>query len=186
MRHTSALSQKLLRPSDKQHILESLRQAVAAMLESINLESAYTTDPNTGKRVKDGSGTPTKRTEAFRALKEQYEGHPGRKDRLHGGAGPGAGGQPGRAYQGQGHPAFRIMNTAQLATVWNTLKAVEASVSSANKLFHKGRFSGVEELAYSIQDSNRGKAPRTTTAETGWARCPALGTSCSMWICSTR
>ena len=32
----------------------------------------YTTDPNTGKRVKDGSGTPTKRTEAFRALKEEY------------------------------------------------------------------------------------------------------------------
>ena len=44
-----------------------MRGSVAAMLESINQESLYTLDEN-GKRVKDGSGTPTKRTEAFRAL----------------------------------------------------------------------------------------------------------------------
>ena len=48
-----------------------MRGSVAAMLESINQESQYTLDEN-GKRVKDGRGTPTKRTEAFRALKEQY------------------------------------------------------------------------------------------------------------------
>ena len=70
-RHASALSQKLLRPSDQHHIPEAMRGSVAAMLESINQESQYTLDEN-GKRLKAGSGTPTKRTEAFRALKEQY------------------------------------------------------------------------------------------------------------------
>ena len=69
--HTSELSKKLLHPSDKHHIPEKLRTAVSAMLESINLESPYRVDEN-GKRQKGGSGSPTRRTAAFLALKEQY------------------------------------------------------------------------------------------------------------------
>ena len=45
-RHASALSQKLLRPSDQHHIPEAMRGSVAAMLESINQESQYTLDEN--------------------------------------------------------------------------------------------------------------------------------------------
>lgn len=174
MRHTSALSQKLLRPSDKQHIPESLRQAVAAMLESINLESAYTTDPNTGKRVKDGSGTPTKRTEAFRALKEQYEAIRDGKTDFTGVLDPELVDNLAELIKAKDTP-LSDMNTAQLATVWNTLKAVEASVSSANKLFHKGRFSGVEELAYSIQDSNRGKRAKNNYGGNGLGKVSGFG-----------
>lgn len=174
MRHASALSQKLLRPSDKQHIPESLRQAVAAMLESINLESAYTTDPNTGKRVKDGSGTPTKRTEAFRALKEQYEAIRDGKTDFTGVLDPELVDNLAELIKAK-DTSLSDMNTAQLATVWNTLKAVEASVSSANKLFHKGRFSGVEELAYSIQDSSRGKRAKNNYGGNGLGKVSGFG-----------
>ena len=174
MRHASVLSQKLLRPSDKQHIPESLRQAVAAMLESINLESAYTTDPNTGKRVKDGSGTPTKRTEAFRALKEQYEAIRDGKTDFTGVLDPELVDNLAELIKAKDTP-LSDMSTAQLATVWNTLKAVEASVSSANKLFHKGRFSGVEELAYSIQDSSRGKRAKNNYGGNGLGKVSGFG-----------
>ena len=174
MRHASALSQKLLRPSDKQHIPENLRQAVAAMLESINLESAYTTDPNTGKRVKDGSGTPTKRTEAFRALKEQYEAIRDGKTDFTGVLDPELVDNLAELIKAKDTP-LSDMSTAQLATVWNTLKAVEASVSSANKLFHKGRFSGVEELVYSIQDSSRGKRAKNNYGGNGLGKVSGFG-----------
>ena len=69
-RHVKDLSRKLLRPSDKQHIPEQLRTAVAAMLDAINLESVYTVDPETGRRQKGGAGDPTTRTEAFRQLRQ--------------------------------------------------------------------------------------------------------------------
>ena len=153
MRHASALSQKLLRPSDKQHIPESLRQAVAAMLESINLESAYTTDPNTGKRVKDSSGTPTKRTEAFRALRLAYaeitkDGgdytpiiDPDLMDNLN-------------ELESMKNTPIADMGMDQLATVWATLKAVEASIRTANKMLGASRFETISGFADGIRSDN--------------------------------
>ncbi len=153
MRHAKALSQKLLRPSDKQHIPESLRQAVASMLESINLESAYTTDPNTGKRVKDGSGTPTKRTEAFRALRLAYaeiakDGgdytliiDPDLMDNLN-------------ELEAMKNTPIAEMGTDQLATVWATLKAVEASIRTANKMLGTSRFETISSFADGIRSDN--------------------------------
>lgn len=153
MRHASALSQKLLHPSDKQHIPESLRQAVAAMLESINLESAYTTDPNTGKRVKDGSGTPTKRTEAFRALRLAYaeitkDGgdytliiDPDLMDNLN-------------ELESMKNTPIAEMGTDQLSTVWATLKAVEASIRTANKMLGTSRFETISGFADGIRSDN--------------------------------
>lgn len=170
MRHASTLSQKLLRPSDKQHIPESLRQAVAVMLESINLESAYTTDPNTGKRVKDGSGTPTKRTEAFRALKEEY-----RKIISEGGdmvidpslLGSDAEGIRGSfdAVLAMGDIRLADMNTEQLATVWQVIKAVEHSVNTAGKILSKVKYAKTADWAQAISigtSSRRAKSSLTT------------------------
>lgn len=57
-RHAKGLSQKLLRPSDKKHVPENLRGPVAALLESINQESQYTIDPETGSRRKGGGACP--------------------------------------------------------------------------------------------------------------------------------
>ncbi len=155
-RHAKGLSQKLLRPSDKKHVPENLRGPVAALLESINQESQYTIDPETGSRRKGGGGLPAKRTEAFRALKEQYEAIQKGTTDFTGVVDPALADNLTALIAMKDTP-LAAMNTEQLAIVWNTLKAVEASVSSANKLFAKGRYDGVAELAQAIKDSARTK-----------------------------
>lgn len=153
-RHASALSQKLLRPSDQHHIPEAMRGSVAAMLESINQESQYTLDEN-GKRVKDGSGTPTKRTEAFRVLKEQYA-----KIVAEGGdmvidpslLGSDADGIKGGfdAVIAMKDTKLADMSVAQLQTVWQVVKAVEHSVNTAGKVLSKAKYARTADLAQAL------------------------------------
>lgn len=154
IRHASALSQKLLRPSDQHHIPEAMRGSVAAMLESINQESQYTLDEN-GKRVKDGSGTPTKRTEAFRALKEQYT-----KIVAEGGdmvidpslLGSDADGIKGGfdAVIAMKDTKLADMSVAQLQTVWQVVKAVEHSVNTAGKVLSKAKYARTADWAQAL------------------------------------
>lgn len=153
-RHASALSQKLLRPSDQHHIPEAMRGSVAAMLESINQESQYTLDEN-GKRVKDGRGTPTKRTEAFHALKEQYA-----KIVAEGGdmvidpslLGSDADGIKGGfdAVIAMKDTKLADMSVAQLQTVWQVVKAVEHSVNTAGKVLSKAKYARTADWAQAI------------------------------------
>ena len=154
IRHASALSQKLLRPSDQHHIPEAMRGSVATMLESINQESQYTLDEN-GKRVKDGSGTPTKRTEAFRALKEQYA-----KIVAEGGdmvidpslLGSDADGIKGGfdAVIAMKDTKLADMSVAQLQTVWQVVKAVEHSVNTAGKVLSKAKYARTADWAQAL------------------------------------
>ena len=153
-RHASALSQKLLRPSDQHHIPEAMRGSVAAMLESINQESQYTLDEN-GKRVKDGSGAPTKRTEAFRALKEQYaeivaEGGDMVID-------PSLLGSDADGIKGGFDAVIAMkdtkladMSVAQLQTVWQVVKAVEHSVNTAGKVLSKAKYARTADWAQAL------------------------------------
>lgn len=153
-RHASALSQKLLRPSDQHHIPEAMRGSVAAMLESINQESQYTLDEN-GKRVKGGGGTPTKRTEAFRALKEQYA-----KIVAEGGdmvidpslLGSDADGIKGGfdAVIAMKDTKLADMSVAQLQTVWQVVKAVEHSVNTAGKVLSKAKYARTADWAQAL------------------------------------
>ena len=153
-RHASALSQKLLRPSDQHHIPEAMRGSVAAMLESINQESQYTLDEN-GKRVKGGNGAPTKRTEAFRALKEQYA-----KIVAEGGdmvidpslLGSDADGIKGGfdAVIAMKDTKLADMSVAQLQTVWQVVKAVEHSVNTAGKVLSKAKYARTADWAQAI------------------------------------
>lgn len=153
-RHASALSQKLLRPSDQHHIPEAMRGSVAAMLESINQESQYTLDEN-GKRAKDGSGTPTKRTEAFRALKEQYA-----KIVAEGGdmvIDPSLLGSDADGIKGGFDAVIAMkdikladMSVAQLQTVWQVVKAVEHSVNTAGKVLSKAKYARTADWAQAL------------------------------------
>lgn len=167
-RHASALSQKLLRPSDQHHIPEAMRGSVAAMLESINQESQYTLDEN-GKRVKDGSGTPTKRTEAFRALKEQYA-----KIVAEGGdmvIDPSLLGSDADGIKGGFDAVIAMkdikladMSVAQLQTVWQVVKAVEHSVNTAGKVLSKAKYARTADWAQAISigtSSRRAKGSLT-------------------------
>ena len=173
-RHAKGLSQKLLRPSDKKHVPENLRGPVAALLESINQESQYTIDPETGSRRKGGGGLPAKRTEAFRVLKEQYEAIQKGTTDFTGVVDPALADNLTALIAMKDTP-LAAMNTEQLAIVWNTLKAVEASVSSANKLFTKGRYDGVAELAQAIKDSARTKRAKANYGGGGLGAVTGFG-----------
>lgn len=172
-RHASALSQKLLRPSDQHHIPEAMRGSVAAMLESINQESQYSIDPETGKRAKNADGDPTKRTEAFRALREQYEAIAKGRTDFNGVLDPDLLENLGEVITMK-DTRLADMNTHQLSVVWQTVRAIEQSISTANKLLGKSRFAGVLELAENIRQSSATKRTKGNYggkglgAVTGW------------------
>lgn len=152
-RHVADLSRRLLRPSDKQHIPEQLRTAVAAMLDAINLESVYTVDPETGRRRKGGNGDPTKRTEAFRALRQAYANitkdgadytliiDPDLMDNL-------------TELEAMRDTPLAEMGTAQLSTIWATVRAVEASIRTANRMLGESRFRTISQVADGIRNDN--------------------------------
>lgn len=152
-RHAKDLSKKLLRPTDTKHIPENMRSAVAAVLNSINQESTYTVDES-GKRVYDGSGTPTKRTEAFRALQKQYQGILSGKetdgdDMVIDPSLLGTDGSDGLLGQVIGMENKRLseLTREELGTMWKTIRAVEKSVSTAGKVLSKSKFETTKQMA---------------------------------------
>lgn len=152
-RHAKGLSKKLLRPTDTKHIPENMRSAVAAVLNSINQESAYTVDES-GKRVYDGSGTPTQRTQAFEALRDQYAKILSGKEADGGDMviDPslfGTDGKDGLLGQVIGMKDKRIseLTREELGTMWKTIRAVEKSVSTAGKVLSKSKFETTKQMA---------------------------------------
>lgn len=152
-RHTADLSRKLLTPTDKQHIPEKLRQSVAALLGSINQESAYSYGEN-GKLVHNADGDPTKRTQAAIALKNAYD------EILRSGEAlvidPDLLGSEGAGLLDQvmafGNKRIADMNSEELTTVWQAVRAIEQSVSTFNKNLAIERYAGVQELAEALRD----------------------------------
>lgn len=152
-RHAKDLSKKLLRPTDTKHIPENMRSAVAAVLNSINQESAYTVDES-GKRVYDGSGTPTQRTQAFEALRDQYQDIlSGREkdgdDMVIDPSLLGTDGSDGLLGQVIGMKDKRLseLTREELGTMWKTIRAVEKSVSTAGKVLSKSKFETTKQMA---------------------------------------
>ena len=160
-RHAKDISKKLLRPTDKQHIPENMRSAVAAVLNSINQESAYTVDES-GKHVYDGSGTPTKRTEAFRALQKQYQDILSGKetdgdDMVIDPSLLGTDGSDGLLEQVISMKDKRLseLTREELGTLWKTIRAVEKSVSTAGKVLSKSKFETTKQMADAFKDDLR-------------------------------
>lgn len=160
-RHAKDLSKKLLRPTDKRHIPENMRSAVAAVLNSINQESAYTVDES-GKRVYDGSGTPTQRTQAFEALRDQYQDIlSGREkdgdDLVIDPSLLGTDGKDGLLGQVIGMKDKRLseLTREELGTMWKTIRAVEKSVSTAGKVLSKSKFETTTQMADSFKNDLR-------------------------------
>lgn len=130
-----------------------MRSAVAAVLNSINQESAYTVDES-GNRVYDGSGTPTKRTEAFRALQKQYQDILSGKetdgdDMVIDPSLLGTDGSDGLLGQVIGMENKRLseLTREELGTMWKTIRAVEKSVSTAGKVLSKSKFETTKQMA---------------------------------------
>lgn len=167
-RHASQLSQKLLSPSDKQHIPDALRKTVASVLDAINLESSYVIDPETGKRVKNGVGDPVKRTEAFQKLKDQYKKI--MKDESSGMViDPELFGDPLSGVDGNFDKVLEMkdvrlsdMSSEQLQTVWNVLRAVERSVSTAGKVLSKAKYTETAGWANALARDTSTRRTKTT------------------------
>ena len=168
-RHVRAISQKLLTPTDKSNVPESLRKPVAALLDAINLESAYTVDPETGKRVKGGGGDPVKRTAAFMDLRRAYQEIMSSAD----GdmvVDPALIGDQASGFEGNFDKVIALrdkrlsdMSLSELDTVWQTVRAIEHSISTAGKNLAQSKFAGTVEWAKAMQSENAGKVQRSST-----------------------
>lgn len=136
MRHARDLSKKLLKPSDKQHIPQQLREAVAAVLDSVNLAS---------KNFKE-----TNRTKAFQELRLAYQDilqqgeslviDPDLMDNI-------------SEVEAMRDTPIAEMDLSQLETIWRTIRAVEASITTANKAFGQQRFATIFEAADGLQQA---------------------------------
>ena len=150
-RHTADLSRKLLNPTDKQHIPETLRQSVAALLSSINQESAYSYD-ETGKLVHNADGDPTKRTQAAIALKAAYNEIRNSGELV---LDPDLLGREGAGLLDQvealSNKRIADMNSEELTTVWQAVRAIEHSVSTYNRNLAIERYAGVQEIADALR-----------------------------------
>ena len=154
MRHVSELSKKLLKPTDKQHIPQELQSAVAMLLESINLESNYTYDIESGSYKKNDNGLPTQRTKAFGELRDIYE-----KMASDLTVDPNLMGAEGLLSNVISLADKRIadMTSAELETVWQTIRAIEATISNVNKSFASARFTTISEVAEKLRADNADK-----------------------------
>lgn len=158
VRHASALSQKLLRPTDNQHIPEDMRSAVAKVLESINQESSpnarsFTLDPVTGERIYKEPGTPTNRTVAFQNLKEQYQKIAQDGDMVVDPSLLGGDDVAGGFSEviKMGDTRLADLTTEQLQTMWNVLKSVEHSVTTAGKTLASEKFETTKQFADALR-----------------------------------
>ena len=160
IRHTKKLSDRLLSPTDKKNIPERFRGTVAAVLNAINQESLYTVDPETGRRTKGGEGSPTKRTEAFLKLREQYAKIAGEEgqmvidpDLLGDGKTQGS----FDAVISMGDTPLANMTTSQLETVWKVVKSLEHSISTYGKVMSRAKFKRTEDWANALQSDTAGR-----------------------------
>jgi len=164
--HVKSLSKLLTHPTDKKHIPQELQAPVAKLLESINLESnfeyAYGTDAMMGK-VAPGTvlgAEPTKRSQRFAELKKIYQEIQADMvvdpDLL--------GDETVRGLFDEvielGDKRLDDMTVDELEVVWKTLRAVEASVRSANKMFSNGKYERVSDAANALQADNQDKTSK--------------------------
>lgn len=158
IRHTSDLTKKLVNPTDNQHIPYELQGAVAKLLECINLESNYTYDAESDSYKKNDEGLPTKRTQAFHELQKVYADIASSVV-----VDPDLMGEQGLLSDVISLADKRIvdMTSSELETVWRTIRAIEASVSSANKLFSAGKFAIISDVAEDLRAYNEGKKSKT-------------------------
>jgi len=158
MRHASDLNKKLINPTDNQHIPYELQGAVATLLEHINLESNYTYDTESHSYKKNDEGLPTSRTKAFEELRGVYKNIASSVV-----VDPDLLGEDGLLSDVIKLADKRIadMTSSEIETVWQTMRAIEASVNTANKLFSQGKFATILEVAEALRADNKGKTAKT-------------------------
>lgn len=149
-RHAAEMSQKLLKPDDKHHVPQELRAPVAALLDAINLESQYTIDPETGKRVKNGGGDPVKRSQAFNNLRVAYQKII-EEDSADIVVDPAITAMLDRVSELR-EVKLAEMSYSELETIWQVLRVVEHTVNNAGKLLSQEKYERTTEWAEAFVD----------------------------------
>lgn len=153
-KHAGTLSQKLLHPTDKQHIPEQLRTPVAALLRSINTESTRSYDEN-GRLRSGNNGTPTQRTQDAIRLREAYDSILSNDPNfvidpaLFGG--DGTSGFIDQLVQ-LGNQRIDEMNTAQLNVIWKAIKGIETTITSYDKALASGKYMFISQWANDLRN----------------------------------
>ena len=150
-RHARQLSQKLLNPTDKQHIPEVLRKPVAKVLDAINMESAYTIDPKTGKRNRNKDGDPVTRTLAFSDLRAAYQ-------KIMQEDGSDIVVDPEMSYMldlviKMRDVKLSNMMPSQLEAVWNVVRSLEHTISLSGKILSTMKYAKTVDLANAMVES---------------------------------
>lgn len=148
-RHTGPLSEKLLRPTDKKHIPEELRVVVADLLRNINLESAYSYDEN-GRLRKNAGGDPTLRTQETVKLKKAYEDIIAREGNMVVDPDLLDSGGLLDSLAALGGKRIADMNVTELETVWNAVRAIEATLTSYDRTLANQKYARTSEWADSL------------------------------------
>ena len=158
--HVKALSKKLLNPTNTSHIPDELTKPVASLLEAVNMESAFSnvlTEDGKLKRVGATEGEPTKRTQAFRELREAYtaiQQNPRWANSMV--VDPDLQANIDAVIAMKDIPIMS-MNQQQLNTVWEAVAAVEHSVSTVNKSFTEGRYKDIAAEGEALIDYLKGE-----------------------------
>lgn len=145
-RHTGPLSEKLLRPTDKKHIPDELRVVVADLLRNINLESAYSYDEN-GRLRKNAGGDPTRRTQEAVKLKKAYEDIIAREANMVVDPDLLDSGGLLDSLAALGGKRIADMNVTELETVWNAVRAIEATLTSYDRTLANQKYARTSEWA---------------------------------------
>lgn len=148
-RHTGSISEKLLRPTDKKHIPEELRVVVADLLRNINLESAYSYDEN-GRLRKNAGGDPTRRTQEAVKLKKAYEDIIAREGNMVVDPDLLDSGGLLDSLAALGGKRIADMNVTELETVWNAVRAIEATLTSYDRTLANKKYARTSEWADSL------------------------------------
>ena len=148
-RHTGPLSEKLLRPTDKKHIPEELRVVVADLLRNINLESAYSYDEN-GRLRKNAGGDPARRTQEAVKLKKAYEDIIAREANMVVDPDLLDSGGLLDSLAALGGKRIADMNVTELETVWNAVRAIEATLTSYDRTLANQKYARTSEWADSL------------------------------------
>ena len=158
-RHTGAISRKLVNPTDKQHIPEKLRVAVASLLQNINLESAYSYDEN-GRLRKNADGDPTRRTLEAARLKQIYDDILDNEGNMVVDPALTESGGLLDSLSALGGKRIADMSVSELETVWNAIRAIETTLTTYDKTLSSAKYKSTSEWAERFAADSMGRKRR--------------------------
>ena len=158
-RHTGAISRKLVNPTDKQHIPERLRVAVASLLQNINLESAYSYDEN-GRLRKNADGDPTRRTMEADRLKQIYDDILDNEGNMVVDPALTESGGLLDSLSALGGKRIADMSVSELETVWNAIRAIETTLTTYDKTLSSAKYKSTSEWADRFAADSMGRQRR--------------------------